>query len=160
MEGHQVRPSRILVLGGPAQHFAEGLKELSSYEVNVVPQWEVANAIGAALARITCEVTLFADTERGMATAPEEDFYQPVKGDFRMQQAKDLAGELLQAKALREGADARDLEVELLEELQFNMVRGFYTTGRNIRVKVQVKPGLIHQYCQLAPKMHEGEKIC
>jgi hypothetical protein len=26
------------------------------------------------------------------------------------------------------------------------MVRGFYTAGRNIRVKVQVKPGLIRGY--------------
>jgi hypothetical protein len=25
-------------------------------------------------------------------------------------------------------------------------VRGFNTTGKNIRVKVQVKPGLIHGY--------------
>jgi N-methylhydantoinase A len=26
------------------------------------------------------------------------------------------------------------------------MVRGFTTSGRNIRVRVQVKPGLIHGY--------------
>jgi len=160
MEGHKVNPSEILVLGGPAPYFAEGLASLSDYDVGVVPQWQVANAIGAALARTTCELTLFVDTERGMAAAPEEEFHQPVKGDFTKEAAVELAGELLRAKALREGADAEDLEVELLEELQFNMVRGFYTTGRNIRVKVQVKPGMIHRYCNMAPTMHEGEKLC
>jgi hypothetical protein len=28
------------------------------------------------------------------------------------------------------------------------MVRGFATTGKNIRVKVQITPGLIHGYDQ------------
>jgi hypothetical protein len=30
------------------------------------------------------------------------------------------------------------------------MVRGFYTTGKNIRVKAQIKPGLIHGYDSIA----------
>ena len=50
-------------------------------------------------------------------------------------------------KAPREGpklgAPEEDLEIEVVEDQEFNMVRGFYTTGKNIRVKVQVKPGLI-----------------
>ena len=33
--------------------------------------------------------------------------------------------------------------MEVIENMQFNMVRGFYTAGKNIRVKVQIKPGLI-----------------
>lgn len=146
MEGYQVNPSQVLVLGGPAPYFAPGLALFSGLDVRTVPEWQVANAIGAALARMTCELTLFIDTERGIASAPEDGFYQPIKGDFRKQEAVDLACELLRAKALREGAETQDLETELIEELQFNMVRGFYTTGRNIRVKVQVKPGLIHRY--------------
>ena len=36
--------------------------------------------------------------------------------------------------------------MEVLETMQFNMVRGFSATGKNIRVKVQVKPGLIYGY--------------
>jgi hypothetical protein len=39
--------------------------------------------------------------------------------------------------------------MEVLETLEFNMVRGFNTTGKNIRVKVQVKPGLINGYDQM-----------
>ena len=34
-------------------------------------------------------------------------------------------------------------EVDIVEECSFNMVRGFYTTGKNIRLKAQIKPGLI-----------------
>ena len=37
----------------------------------------------------------------------------------------------------------QEFEFEFLEEQEFNMVRGFYTVGKNIRLKVQSKPGLI-----------------
>ncbi|SHE29469.1 N-methylhydantoinase A/oxoprolinase/acetone carboxylase, beta subunit [Desulfacinum infernum DSM 9756] len=153
LEGYQVQPKELLVLGGPAPFFASRMQELSPYEVRVVPQWHVANAVGAGLARTTCEVTLFVDTERGIASAPEEAFYQPVKRDFDKKKAVELALELLAEKALEEGADPRDLEMEVLEEQQFNMVRGFYTTGKNFRVKVQVKPGLVGTYRSIIPKI-------
>jgi N-methylhydantoinase A len=43
--------------------------------------------------------------------------------------------------------------MEVIEDVQFNMVRDFYTTGRNIRVKVQVKPGLIPEFRNIAEKL-------
>lgn len=153
LEGYQVRPKELLVLGGPAPYFAKRLQEISPYTARVVPQWQVANAVGAALARTTCELTLFVDTERGIATAPEEAFHQPVKRDFTMEKAVSLAVELLAEKAVREGATREDLEMEVLERLQFNMVRGFYTTGKYYRVKAQVKPGLIHHYRSVIEKI-------
>ncbi|RPJ69912.1 MAG: hypothetical protein EHM15_12370, partial [Desulfobacteraceae bacterium] len=45
------------------------------------------------------------------------------------------------------------LEMEVVERQVFNMVRGFNTTGRNMRVRVQVKPGLIHGYDALLAKL-------
>jgi hypothetical protein len=63
-EGRQIKPTTLLVLGGPAPLFAERLERLSSFKVGVVPRWEVANALGAALARTTSEVILYADTQR------------------------------------------------------------------------------------------------
>uniref|UniRef100_A0A832A3R6 Hydantoinase/oxoprolinase family protein n=1 Tax=Desulfacinum infernum TaxID=35837 RepID=A0A832A3R6_9BACT len=156
LEGYQVQPKELLVLGGPAPYFAKRLQEISSYSARVVPQWEVANAVGAALARTTCELTLFVDTERGIATAPEEAFHQPVKRDFTLDKAVSLALELLSHKAVREGATPDDLETEVLEKLQFNMVRGFYTTGKYYRVKVQVKPGLIGHYRSVMQRMQNA----
>ncbi|GLI34379.1 hydantoinase/oxoprolinase family protein [Desulforhabdus amnigena] len=153
LEGYQVKPKEILVLGGPAPYFAFRLAAMTEFEVHVVPQWHVANAIGAALAKNTCEVTLFADTERGIAIAPEEDFYQQVKKDFDHQKAVNLAFELLKNKCLQEGASESEVEVEVLEDIQFNMVRDFYTTGKNIRVKVQIKPGLIPEFRDMAEKL-------
>jgi len=150
LEGYQVQPKEILVLGGPAPHFAFRLSRLTDFEVHVVPQWQVANAVGAALARNTCEVTVFSDTERGVVIAPEENFSESVKRDYSKEAALELAFDLLRKKCLAEGAGEDEMEMEVLEELQFNMVRGFHTTGRNIRVKVQVKPGLIPEYKDIA----------
>jgi len=71
-EEHQVNPSRILVLGGPAQYFAGQIERVSGLETATVPRWNVANALGAAFARTTCEVNLLADTQQGIMAAPEE----------------------------------------------------------------------------------------
>jgi len=49
---------------------------------------------------------------------------------------------------LRLGASEEDLEMELLEDLEFKMVQGFYPVGRNIRVRAQIKPGLITPYSE------------
>jgi hypothetical protein len=70
-----------------------------------------------------------------------------------MQMAIEKAFDLLRKKAVRSGAHAEDLELEVVEEQEFNIVRGFYTSGKNIRVKVQVKPGLIRGYDQLAKSL-------
>lgn len=153
LEGYRVKPGNILVLGGPALHFAKRLAALTDSRVQVVPQWHVANAIGAGLAKNTCEVALFADTSRGTAMAPEEGFYRSVQKDFNRQQALELACELLKQKHLREGAEDSDPEIEIIEDAQFNMIRGFNSTGRNIRIRVQVKPGLIPEYRKISESL-------
>ena len=155
-EGYVVQPKTILVLGGPAPYFARYLESISDYQIRVVPRWKVANAIGAALARTTCEVNFFADTERRIAEAPEENFSRQIDHSFDQKAAVRQALDLLEAKAIERGANADYLEMEVLEALQFNMVRGFNTTGKNIRVKVQVKPGLIHGYDQLITNISKG----
>jgi len=143
-EGVRIQPGAILVLGGPAPCFAASLAEVSGLEVRTVPRWQVANAIGAALARTTCDVTVQADTEQGWVRAPEEGYRSDTHSGYSRRDAKALAEELLHKKARRRGArPAGKLPLDTLEDLSFTMVRGFNTVGRNIRVKMQVRPGLI-----------------
>lgn len=156
LEGYRVQPRTLLVLGGPAPYFARHLEKLGTHRVRVVPRWQVANAIGAALARTTCEVLFFADTQQQTAGAPGEGFSQPIPGDFSLEAAQVKALELLRAKALERGANPDYLEMEVVERQVFNMVRGFNTAGRNMRVRVQVKPGLIHGYDALLAALAAG----
>lgn len=67
-----------------------------------------------------------------------------------MEKARQQTLELLKAKALAMGANPGHLEMEIVDESEFNMVRGFKTTGKIIRVKAQIKPGLIHGYDPIA----------
>ena len=144
------------MLGGPALYFSRHLERHSTYRASPIPHWQVANAIGAALARTTCEVTLLADSERGFVTAPEEGFSAKIDRSYDLQAAQAQAYALLREKALQRGANPDFLEMETVESLAFNMVRGFSTTGRNIRVKVQVKPGLIHGYEEMVAALASG----
>ncbi|BBO87950.1 hydantoinase/oxoprolinase family protein [Desulfosarcina ovata] len=152
-EGSRLQPRHIMVLGGPAPWFAKGLERLGDCPVEVVPRWKVANAIGAGLARTTCDVTLFADTEREIATAPEESFTKTIPSSYSKADATAMALDLLRKKAIARGANADHLELEVVEAMEFNMVRGFFTSGKNIRVMAQVKPGLIHGYDPIAEKI-------
>ena len=148
-EGVRIKPSEVLVLGGPAPFFAERFQDLSTKNVRVVPKWSVANAMGAALARTTCEVSLFADTAACHIVSPSEDYQACIQPDFNQAAAVQTTFDLLRKKALERGADPEHLEMELLETQMFNMVRGFQTTGRNMRVRAQVKPGLIQGYADI-----------
>lgn len=142
-EGSQIKISHIRVLGGPAVQFAAELRTLFTGEVEVVPHHHVANAIGCALARTTCEVVLFADTDQGKATSPSENFSQKIPPSFTLADARTMTEELLRKKAILRGANPNDMQTEVLEESQFNMIRGFQPVGKNMRVRMQVKPGLI-----------------
>jgi N-methylhydantoinase A/oxoprolinase/acetone carboxylase beta subunit len=144
-EGSRIKPEHLLLLGGPAPQFAEQLRTMFDGEVRVVPNHQVANAIGCALARTTCEITLFVDTAQGMATAPGESFNRKISPNFSLADARVLANDLLRQKAIKRGATPDELLTEILEESQFNMIRGFQTIGRNIRVRMQLKPGLIRE---------------
>lgn len=162
--GHRIKPTHLLVLGGPAPQFARHFETISDYKVDLVPQWGVANAVGTALSRTTCELTLFADTYNLEASAPEEMFVKSLKPGFTLADAKKMATDLLMKKAVREGARMEDLETDITEELSFNMVRDFRMIGKNIRIKVQVRPGLINEYEKIANRIktqsQRGEDPC
>ncbi|HBT87838.1 MULTISPECIES: hydantoinase/oxoprolinase family protein [unclassified Desulfobacter] len=147
LEGYKFSPDTILLMGGPARFFAEKIQDMYQLETIAVPYASVANAIGAALARTTCEVTVNADTEQGVVTAHEEDFAEPVSKSFSKDDLVETAYSLLKDKAENAGADPDNLnEVEVVEFQEFNIVRNFSPRGKIFRMKIQLKPGLIHGY--------------
>lgn len=143
LEGKQLHPRTLYVVGGPAGPLAPELARLLECEARIPVHSEVANAIGAALARTTAEITLLADTERRILTIGEEGLQMTIPQHFSMQDAIRIGKEKLREKVLNMGVEEKDLEIEVVEAQQFNMVREYYTTGKNIRIKVQIKPGCI-----------------
>jgi uncharacterized protein YxjI len=122
---------------------APELGRLLDCEAHVPVHAEVANAIGTALARTTSEMTLLADTEQQTLTISEEGLRIAIPQRFTMEDAVRIGMEKLREKVLKMGAAEEDLEIEVVEAQEFNMIREYCTTGKNIRVKVQIKPGCI-----------------
>ena len=142
-----IRPQQVVAMGGPAAALAPALERAFARPVQVAPHAGVANAIGAALARPTAELQLMADTERGRLVVPELGLSEAIAADFDLAAAERAArAHLGRRLAERAGAGAVEPgaapQISIVEAESFNMVDGFHTTGRNIRVKAQVKPGL------------------
>ncbi|MCG0274821.1 MAG: hydantoinase/oxoprolinase family protein [Thermosediminibacteraceae bacterium] len=141
--GEKIKPQKAILIGGPAKALSSVISQKLKIPCEVPDNYQVANAIGAALSRITAEVTLIADTAQGFMTVPELGVRKRIDRSFTPEEARREAIKLLKERAVFLGALPEDIETEIIEESCFNMVRGFYTVGKNIRVKAQVKPGLI-----------------
>jgi N-methylhydantoinase A/oxoprolinase/acetone carboxylase beta subunit len=147
LEGKQIKPRVVYIVGGPSKPMAPRIEEIMGIKACVPEHSEVANAMGAALARTTTEVTLLADTERKKLVIPEEGMETTVSQYFTHQEAVDMCIYTLRSRAIKMGASEEDLDIEIIEDQSFNMVRGMGSvTGKNMRIKAQVKPGLIAGY--------------
>ena len=145
LHGKKLVPQSINMIGGPAKVLAPRLEKEFNITCNYPQYYKVANAIGAALAKITTEINLIADTSRGTLSVPELGVYEKINRNYNVSSARERALELLTERAISKGAEQADLVTEIIEESVFNMVDGFMTKGQNIRIKAQVKPGLVHK---------------
>lgn len=143
LEGRQIKPLEMVVVGGPAPFMAKSLEKLTGYPTTVPQDSDVINASGAAMARTTVELNLIADTDDGTLSIAEEGILQKIPSDFTERDVIDVGKEMLIQKARAAGAKEEDIIVEVADIQSFNVVRSFSTTGKNIRVRLQVKPGLI-----------------
>ncbi|MDN5330825.1 MAG: hypothetical protein PWP45_50 [Tepidanaerobacteraceae bacterium] len=140
--GEKISPKKAVIIGGPAKALSLVLERKLKLPCDVPENFEVANAIGAALSRVTAEITLFADTGQGYLTVPELGIREKIGKEFNLEKARKQAMELIKERASTLAPLSEEAEAEIVEESCFNMVRGFYTVGRNIRVKAQIKPSV------------------
>lgn len=145
LHGKILKPKRVHVIGGPAKALAPILEGAFGLPCHYPRHYDVANAVGAALAKTTSEITLFADTSEGILSVPELGIYQTIPKNFSIDQARERAALLLKEQAVALGAKQSEVGIEITEQSAFNMVRGYYNTGQNIRVTAQVQPGLMYQ---------------
>ncbi len=146
LERARVEPEAIVLIGGPAPQMAPYLERTLGLPCRVPPHHGVANALGAAVARVTTEVTLQADTERGSLSIPEANLFLEIGNHFTVDDAFDLARKVIASQALQTGADPGPPDVTVSEKQVFNMIRGYYKTGQNIRISLSITPGLIHPW--------------
>ena len=143
LEDTTIDPTSVLIMGGPAPQIAPYVGDALGLPCRVPPHHDVANAVGATVARVTTSVTLQADTQRGTVIIPEADLEQDVSHRFGLDQALILGRQVLEEQARRMGAEHETLEVAVTEKQLFNMIRQGRITGQNIRLKMSIIPGLI-----------------
>lgn len=152
LEGRHVRPTRVYVMGGPALALSALLQDAFSQEVVVPESFAVANAIGAALARPTFSVELFADTASGRLTIPSLGVAREVAANYSQAAAEGEAATSLRRYLASIGADSEDAPIETVELSSFPMVEGQSLVGHNIRVACQVRPGVAAAYKRVVSK--------
>ncbi|OHD71426.1 MAG: hydantoinase [Spirochaetes bacterium RBG_16_49_21] len=143
LEGKKIQPALVYIMGGPAEAFRDKFAGWLGAEVVVPPNYDVANAVGAALAKTTIDIELFADTCRRTMIIPNIDVRRTIPSGYTLRDAERDARNSLAEHRGSLSAPAGGSDMEIIESSSFNIVEGFYTVGRDIRVKCQIKPGVI-----------------
>jgi N-methylhydantoinase A/oxoprolinase/acetone carboxylase beta subunit len=142
LEGRRVVPKRVYLMGGPAKAMQEPVRQRFELFTVVPKHAGVANAIGAALTRNTASLELFADTEKGVMFIPALRHRENVPRNYTLKEASRDALNHLLAHLSEMGVFADRDNAQVTHATSFNMVSDGATTGRNIRVKCQIKPGV------------------
>ena len=134
-------PAQIVVVGGTAPSLGPSIGEYLNLPVTIPENAAVANAIGAALALSTIELTVHVDTKRRLLVIPELGVKQQTCALKRAEQVVERAKEALGEEALRLGLD-KTQEVEVISIEDFRVVEGWQSMERLITVKVQLEAGV------------------
>ena len=136
-------PEHIVVVGGTAPSLGASIGEYMDLPITIPENAAVANAIGAALALSTIELTVHVDTKRRLLVIPELGIKQQNCTLKLADQVVERAKEVLSEEALRLGLDtAQEIEVISIED--FPVVEGWQSMERLITVKVQLAAGVKH----------------
>ncbi|MDJ0623689.1 MAG: hydantoinase/oxoprolinase family protein, partial [Desulfocapsaceae bacterium] len=141
LEREKIRPDQLIVIGGPAQALQGALEHRFGLSTLVPADYEVANAIGAARARLTVQASLYGDTTLGRMSIPEVSVMENVGRRFDMLEAETRLFDAITLLAGDRGVE-KTPAIDFIERLEINTVKGFATTGKIISLKAQIRPGL------------------
>lgn len=139
-------PAQIVVVGGTAPSLGPSIGEYLNLPVTIPENAAVANAIGAALALSTIELTVHVDTKRRLLVIPELGIKQQTCTLQRVEQVVERAKEVLGEEALRLDL-GKDQDIEVISIEDFPVVEGWQSMERLITVKVQLAAG-VKQYVE------------
>ena len=136
-------PEHIVVVGGTAPSLGASIGEYMDLPITIPENAAVANAIGAALALSTIELTVHVDTKRRLLVIPELGIKQQNCTLKRAEQVVERVKEALSEEAFRLGLDTSQ-EIEIISIEDFPVVEGWQSMERLITVKVQLAAGVKH----------------
>ena len=141
IEGKKIVPKKTYIIGGPAAALAKVMK--GDTEIIVPENYSVANAIGAALARTTFETELFSDTGKEKMIIPNLGVEEKVSRRYSLSEAEKDVISYTRKYLEKSGYNDKNLNIDIVESTSFRMIDDYYASGNDIRVKCQIRPGVI-----------------
>jgi len=148
LQKQKIRPQNVVGIGGAAPAVLSLLGEEMGCRALAPPHAEVANAIGAALAKVNLRLSFHFDTERNFYFIEENGVQEKLPIPIMSEdQAKDFCFARLRQEGQKLGISP-DEELELVYSEVFNMVRGWRTTGRLYDICVQFPTGIMENWLE------------
>ncbi|HNX24099.1 MAG TPA: hydantoinase/oxoprolinase family protein [Spirochaetota bacterium] len=142
--GKKIVPKKIYIIGGPAAALAKVMK--GDTDIIVPENYSVANAIGAALARTTFETELFSDTGKEKMVIPNLGIEEKVSRRYSLSEAEHDVIAYTRKYLENSGYNDKNLNIDIVESSSFRMIDDYYASGNDIRVKCQIRPGVIMNF--------------
>ena len=142
IKGTEFVPEKLIGVGGAAPGLIPVLAMKMGLPVEIPVGAMVANAVGAAVSRPTLTATLCVDTTDGYYIIPEAGIREKIERGFSRSTAEEILAAWLFEQADKWKMEARSAEVMTYEE--FPTIHNYYTTGKIIYLKMQLKPGILH----------------
>lgn len=134
------KPSQLVAVGGTAQTLGKYMAKGLGLKLSVPKGAEVANAVGAAVAKASLELTVRVNTNKRILVCPELGLLEKNTKVSKLSQVIDRAKELLHGMAVEQGIDNEKIEVILAEE--FPIIQGWSSKDYIYTVKVQLESGV------------------
>lgn len=143
LQKKKVRPQNVVGVGGAAAGLIPQIASRLNCVPILPPYTPVANAIGAAVAKPTLQVSLVADTEHKLFIVEEEGYQGKLAGKLDEVSAVELAKDWLIKRAEKMNLIDYVQEIEITNQDCFNIVRDWRTTGKLYHISVQTPQGIL-----------------
>lgn len=144
LEGKKINIEEVYVIGGPSKLLKETLEKHFNLPVIIPTNFEVSNAIGSALSKNTKEINLYINTKDERLVIPELNIDKHFDNPIPLEEAEELTLSYLFNDMINDNKELSLENLEIVESSSYNIVGSSWRTDKNIRVKAQVKPGLIY----------------
>ena len=147
----KVKVDRVVGIGAAAQGFVPLLAKQLNCQALVHRYAPVANALGAAVSRPTLSLTMHVDTHQQSYQVSRDGISGQCDPDLHLEDVKELAKKHLVQLAKHRGIGHYARHHEFFLEEQFNVIRGWSTTGKLYDVGIQIAPGVIDNFKGVQP---------
>ena len=145
LTGKKFEPELISGVGGGAYPLTLFVAKKLGLKGVIFENYEVANALGAALARDNLAITVYIDTEQNYVAIPEWGYKEtiPKLKNYSEEEVKEFALLVFRIGAKRMNLRYPPGSEELIYFEQFNVVRDMVTENKIFTIEIAVPAGIL-----------------